>query len=220
MTNGHNRHQPIDGSNAGERQRNTSRNVRNRMAITMILNDSPQTEGNTPGRHLPLPVSQHDQMQIRQRHFDLSRPLPSVVPSYQHSGYALAQRQQWQELSVSSPEASPPVPPNRNLGPRPPRHRYAMEEYYFIWYHRIDLAWPWDRIEEKFRRVFPISRNRGGLQCKLYRILEDHGIRISEQNRSTRRRGSDLEYTTRVNFMDFFDIRFGWMVLEHHYGPQ
>ena len=85
-----------------------------------------------------------------------------------------------------------------------------------MWYHRVDLGRQWDRVREKWNRWFEVDREKGGLQCKLYRILDDHGVpRMREQNRASQRRGSDVEYIWRVNFMDFFDVRYPWMLLEH-----
>jgi hypothetical protein len=46
---------------------------------------------------------------------------------------------------------------------------------YFVWYHRIDLCWPWKEIRESFNGQFPnhLPPSFHALQCKFYRFIKD-----------------------------------------------
>ena len=59
------------------------------------------------------------------------------------------------------------------------RPAYSIEEQHFIWYLRIDRGYLWPDILDAFNARF--SRNGGqrklnGLQCRYYRLLDQHGI--------------------------------------------
>ncbi|RMZ75422.1 hypothetical protein DV738_g5491, partial [Chaetothyriales sp. CBS 135597] len=150
------------------------------MSIFMVLNDTDDTTSMRPDRTLPQPVRQygiqypsvdhhhrHDQANPNNTATDLSTAYQRFdSPSDLAPGYLPA--------AVVLPQMS--IPPYRGQPSRPPRYRYSEEEFHFLWYHKNDLGLAWDRIEEKYRLYFDQCRSKGGLQCKLYRILEEHGI--------------------------------------------
>lgn len=78
--------------------------------------------------------------------------------------------------SASSSSGRPSPPGDRER--RSFRPTYSEEEVDFIWYHRVDLRWEWADILSAFNYQFPErnSREVGGIQCKYYRHLENHGL--------------------------------------------
>ena len=64
--------------------------------------------------------------------------------------------------------------PARSRSFRPP---YLEEQSLFIWFHRVDLNWPWDEVRAAFRRTFnEEGRKKDGLQCKYYRVRAQYGV--------------------------------------------
>lgn len=61
--------------------------------------------------------------------------------------------------------------------------------------HRItgtDLGEGWDEVERKFQCQFGDKREKGGLQCKFYRLLEEFGVeKVRDQAKSGHRRRGD-----------------------------
>lgn len=86
-------------------------------------------------------------------------------------------------LSLASSRSS--VAPNE--GRRQFRPTYLEEEVYFIWYHRIDLGYDWQDINDAYNAQFPDRRREGfgGIQCKYYRYCEEFGIpKVRQRNRA------------------------------------
>ncbi len=76
----------------------------------------------------------------------------------------------------------------RSRRPRPPCKKYSVEQAHFLWYHRTDLGEGWDDVEREYEYQFGDKRGKGGLQCKFYRVLDDHGVeKVREQARSGQR---------------------------------
>ena len=71
-----------------------------------------------------------------------------------------------------------PQPAQMPRKPREPRQsiKYTREELHFLWYHRLDLGLGWEEVEAQFNRRFRPERNKPGLQCKYYRVLENEGV--------------------------------------------
>lgn len=73
------------------------------------------------------------------------------------------------------------------------RYNYDDEEKYAILYFRIERAEKWSDILRNFEELFPpgrsrrkpgkaltelyVERRKGGLECRYYRLREDHGFR-------------------------------------------
>ncbi|KEF58032.1 uncharacterized protein A1O9_05955 [Exophiala aquamarina CBS 119918] len=55
-------------------------------------------------------------------------------------------------------------------------HKYTREQEHFIWYHRTDLHMPWDQVEHEYKQYFNHDREKGGLQCKYYRVLNSYNV--------------------------------------------
>ncbi|KAI4207490.1 MAG: hypothetical protein LQ346_000535 [Caloplaca aetnensis] len=77
-------------------------------------------------------------------------------------------------ISTSSSSARPSPAGDRER--RSFRPTYSEEEIDFIWYYRVDLRWEWEDIHSAFKYQFPDSREKGGIQCKYYRHLENYGF--------------------------------------------
>lgn len=60
--------------------------------------------------------------------------------------------------------------------PRGACHKYTREQEHFIWYHRTDLHMPWDQVELEYKQYFEHEREKGGLQCKYYRVLDFYRV--------------------------------------------
>ncbi|KAJ9498666.1 hypothetical protein H2202_005852 [Exophiala xenobiotica] len=100
-------------------------------------------------------------------------------------------------------------------GPKkPPREKYTDEEAYFIWYHRIDLNMPWDQVKEAYSRTFSETRKKAGLQCRFYRIVDQHKVtKVRQQGRPDRSiRGGHIE---KFGVIAQTDRRYYWMRPEH-----
>ena len=94
--------------------------------------------------------------------------------------------------------------------PRPPCKKYSLEQVYFIWYHRTDLQQSWDEVERAFYRHFGDKREKGGLQCRFYRTLEEQKVeKVREQARSGRRRRGDM--VGKYGVVQRTTERFPWM---------
>ncbi|RMD42217.1 hypothetical protein DV735_g2907, partial [Chaetothyriales sp. CBS 134920] len=216
------------------------------MSIFMVLNDTDDTPPMRPDRTLPQPVRQQYEYGVQYASVDY-RPRPDQTRQSQDTAADLSMSNGClrldtpSDLSMSNscqrldtpsdlapgylsaavvlPQMS--IPTYRGQPSRPPRYRYSEEEFHFLWYHKNDLGLAWDRIEEKYRLYFDQCRSKGGLQCKLYRILEEHGIpKLRDLNRGTHRRGCSTGSGPRVNFMDHVSTRYEWMLPEHGGGSR
>ena len=106
-----------------------------------------------------------------------------AIPTPDHSTHFSrsrknSRRQNLTPTASTDGEGSPPshenVVPARSRNFRPP---YLKEHYLFIWFHRVDLNWPWDKVWAAFCRTFNEERrDKDGLQCKYYRVRAQHGI--------------------------------------------
>ena len=59
------------------------------------------------------------------------------------------------------------------------RPAYSTEEQHFIWYLRIDRGYLWPKVLDAFNARFSHNSGRrklSGLQCRYYRLLNQHGI--------------------------------------------
>jgi hypothetical protein len=91
---------------------------------------------------------------------------------------------------------------------RESRKKYEGEQGYFIWYHRTDLQQCWDEVERKFDAHFGQNREKGGLQCKFYRILREHNVpKVREQGRP----GQANAGVSKFGVMQQTNARFKWM---------
>ncbi|RMZ92178.1 hypothetical protein DV736_g574, partial [Chaetothyriales sp. CBS 134916] len=197
------------------------------MSIVMVLNDIDDTPIMRHDRTLPQPVQQYGAQctPLEQRSWHDQTNQGAVVDLSKAgrrlenpSGLALGELHS-EPAALGLPQMLTPT--QRGQTSRPPRYRYSEEEFHFLWYHKNDLGLAWDRIEEKYRLYFDQCRSKGGLQCKLYRILEEHGIpKLRDLNRGTHRRGASGRHVTRVNFMDHVSTRYEWMLPEHGGGAR
>ncbi|KAG9770759.1 hypothetical protein KCU88_g6533, partial [Aureobasidium melanogenum] len=107
---------------------------------------------------------------------------------------------------------------NDNKRKQPPRDKYDQEEAMFIWYHRIDLALPWSRVQQAFQQQFHEQRGKAGLQCKFYRILTSHHI---EKVRAQRTPGEKRRPEDRAEWgvIAQTPYRYAWMLPLHRYQP-
>ena len=104
--------------------------------------------------------------------------------------------------------------PQRQSTTRAPRPKYTIEQVYFIWYHRTDLGEPWDEVLEAYRMQFAEQREKGGLQCKFYRLLEDHKVeKVRAQTRSAS--DSPRDKVGRYGVVQRTTKRFKWMNYAH-----
>ena len=92
-------------------------------------------------------------------------PRPSSSRSSRFSPYA---------RSDSSRSTSPDD--NVRVRPRSFRPAYEQDQSDFVWFHRVDLGWSWQDTEAAFHEQYPGERNKGGLQCKYYRVRDANGI--------------------------------------------
>ncbi|KIW15190.1 hypothetical protein PV08_05235 [Exophiala spinifera] len=103
--------------------------------------------------------------------------------------------------------------PNARISRSPPREKYTEEKMFFVWYHRVDLDMPWDKVTNAYNCFFPEDRNKGGLQCRFYRALNQYNVKkIREQARHGRITGGEIE---KFGVLDCTNRRFTWM-LPHH----
>lgn len=134
---------------------------RHTMAIDNVLNkadDEPQTSGSlSPASKSSSPEDPHD-------------------PRNPHSS-----------------RSSSPDQPNK---PREFRSPYQEEQHLWIWFFRIDMRRTWDEVALAYNRYWhpneryfvpeDAPRKKGGLQCKLYRVLETYGLpQVREQEQTS-----------------------------------
>ncbi|KAL6249883.1 hypothetical protein RBB50_003739 [Rhinocladiella similis] len=107
--------------------------------------------------------------------------------------------------------------PNARLSKIPPREKYTEEKMFFVWYHRVDLDMPWDKVTDAYNCFFPEDRRKGGLQCRFYRALDQYNVqKIRQQARHGRIRGGLIE---KFGVLDCTNRRFTWMLPEHLADP-
>ncbi len=117
---------------------------------------------------------------------------------------------QWQPLEQPKSQSTSRRP-SAGHGPRP---KYTIEQVYFIWYHRTDLVEPWDQVLAEYELQFEQHRNKGGLQCKFYRLLDDHKVeKVRAQTRSASDSPSDR--VGKYGVIQRTNKRFKWMRYEH-----
>lgn len=134
------------------------------------------------------------------------------MPSSPHRPHSLSSRQ-------SSVGPSTPRGGQYGAVSRQSRPKYPKEEELFIWYMRIDLRLSWDKIETLFNAQFPASRERGGLQCKFYRVLKEWGVdKVRDQNLHSRDPEKDPQTGT-YGVIKRTNMRFQWMKPEHQRMP-
>ena len=120
--------------------------------------------------------------------------------------------------SVASSLSSDDSTTNKeSRGFRPP---YTLEQQHFLWFFIIDLNRSWDETLRQFGRTFPSEvRNKGGLQCKFYRVLSDEGLQKRDLNKKERQ--ADVKRMTgdpdRYGFWLRKRIRYPWM---HDYASR
>lgn len=185
----------------------------NPMSIRSLLNehDRPQSDGlailfNVGQRPLPPMIVPND-----------------VSDSIVHSGPRPLAYRTYSQASLSSIETSPTISSSdtvsrRGSVARAPRPKYSDDQGYFIWYHRTDLAEPWDRVLQEFAKQFNHRRPKGGLQCKFYRLLGDWGVeKVREQARQSQSRSRDS--VGRYGLVQRTNLRFPWMRQDHISAP-
>ena len=193
------------------------------MKIASVLNDSDRDDEE------PLSTNQHRKQQTD------SYLAQVLIRSATHcssqgliarSASALTRPRAWSSSTQSSAEitsfarplaCSTRSPVERAFSPRRAnRPKYSVEEEAFIWFHRVDLDQEWDTVVRAFNRQFRRShrRDKSGLECKLYRVLNHYGV---PQIREWRRRGNRMvqEVTTYYGIIESTDIRYPWMGPRH-----
>lgn len=146
------------------------------------------------------------------------RPLPSnnlldTAAMYPSVPQHLAYRPYGGSMSAADTSMS-----RRGSAARAPRPKYSDDQGYFIWYHRTDLAEPWDRVLQEFAKQFNHRRPKGGLQCKFYRLLGDWGVeKVREQARQSQSRSRDR--VGQYGLVQRTTLRYDWMQPEHINAP-
>jgi len=149
-----------------------------------------------------VPTAQHDLKHLKIMHQPQSDRVTMV---------------RWHTLQKPNPR------PNRRArsSTREFRPKYAIEEAYFIWYHRTDLNEPWEQVLQEHRAAFPSKRGKGGLQCRFYRLLDEHKVEKvraqtgSPEDSLDRSRG----VVGRYGVVQRTGKRFKWMKAEHQDVP-
>ncbi|KAI1610555.1 hypothetical protein EDD36DRAFT_421630 [Exophiala viscosa] len=94
------------------------------------------------------------------------------------------------------------------------RQKYQDEQSFFIWYHRTDLGLPWDQVMEMYRRYWKEDREKSGLQCKFYRILDQYNVdKVRKQTKMGR--SSAREKKGKFGVLQRTNRRFPWMKPDH-----
>jgi len=108
--------------------------------------------------------------------------------------------------------------PSSSKPPRARRHKYSDEEAYFIWYHRTDLEWQWDRVLARYNQIFECPRGKDGLQCKFYRLLGEWGVeKVREQARQNQH---NKDRIGQFGVVERTGLRFPWMTAYHQQQHQ
>ena len=98
--------------------------------------------------------------------------------------------------SPGNPDSSRSSSPDQPNKPREFRSPYQEEQHLWIWFFRIDMRRTWDEVAFAYNRywhpneryVVPedAPRKKGGLQCKLYRVLENYNLpQVREQEQTS-----------------------------------
>lgn len=211
MKQGPNRNRAKTGPpSSGSRKSRPRSDPSNPMAISSIVNDDNHSERETAPRtrshSIQLPPLE------RSLHTSRQRSDPFIYgPCYQStSSFAVQQAPE----NPNSPTSS-----EKSMTIRAPRPKYEIEQIFFIWYHRTDLSLPWDEVLHKYREQFQQSRQKTGLQCKFYRLLDDWGVeRVRAQVRNSHRTSNDSVGAYGVIQRTWH--RFAWMRPEEmHLAP-
>lgn len=201
------------------------------MSIRSILNgDDTEDQDRRPvprrqGRHPALyrgetqyahsyqgPASASRPIRYRSRSLEVV-PTHSPVRPLSHA----ADRQAIQPMF--SMRSSPPRQQRRQSTSRPPRPSYEEEQALFIWYHRTDLAEPWNVVVFEFERQFQDPRAKGGLQCKFYRTLSDWNVE-KVRAQAYHPQDSPKDWAVgRYGVIQRTNKRFAWMRPEHYHAP-
>jgi hypothetical protein len=98
-----------------------------------------------------------------------------------------------------------------------PRRKYQQEQSFFIWYHRVDLGLSWNQTMDAYEQHWHEQREKGGLQCKFYRILDQHKVlKVREQNKTDRRaRKATLPQGRNFGMLGVTDKKYHWMLPQH-----
>ncbi|KIW99655.1 uncharacterized protein Z518_11068 [Rhinocladiella mackenziei CBS 650.93] len=94
--------------------------------------------------------------------------------------------------------------------------KYGDERAYWIWYNRIDLNRSWDILTNDYCHVWNEKREKGGLQCKFYRLLGEHRILKVRKQMAKKRKGYPVE---RFGMVERTNLRFPWMLDRHRQQP-
>lgn len=208
-------------------QQHTRTSWSNPMAIRSLLNEDtrPGTDDRSPlvqltqGQSLtrpraqtsPLPVKTGPGIARRERHSSATTWTAPVGTPAQTKMSPPQRRQPRQRRSPPSPSRRPPAP-------RAARLTYTLEQLCFVWYHRTDLAEAWDEVLAAYKVQFCQQREKGGLQCRFYRLLKDNRV---ETVRAQRRSASDspTDRVGRYGVVQRTNKRFRWMKDEHFCAP-
>lgn len=108
--------------------------------------------------------------------------------------------------------------PRRQSIKREARPTYTEEEQMFIWYFRTDLEMCWDDVHSEFLRHGFRRRDKGGLQCKFYRVLSDWDVpKVRSQAKKLR---SEKHNTVgQFGLVQRTTRRYSWMSPEHQTAP-
>ena len=226
-----NRHSAAEGIRQRSNERDEPRrrsHLSNPMAIRSLLNEEEMLAANKDH-----PAEQQSQKQSFARPRSQTTQLSTVVqprmarretefsiPSMTEPATPLSQRwksttMDWQPEVITNRRSTP----RRRSGSRVVRPMYTREQLFFIWYFRTDLAKSWDQVRSAYNVQFPDQREKGGLQCKFYRVLKDHQVeRVRAQTRSSLETAKD-NVTGRYGVVQRTNERYRWMRDEHLRTP-
>jgi len=97
------------------------------------------------------------------------------------------------------------------------RPAYPREHEAFIWYQKDDLDLEWNVVAARYRTQFGVTRNKGGLQCKYYRIREGCGAPPVRRSRKGRR--DPHEDPVHYGVVRCSEMRYSWMLPHHQRYP-
>lgn len=109
--------------------------------------------------------------------------------------------------------------PTRTPRVRAPRPKYTPEQGLFIWYHRTDLCEAWDVVISEFKVQFKEAREKGGLQCKFYRMLDQYGVQKVRLQKKVVGDDPKHRFIGAYGVIQRTSERFRWMRIHHQNTP-
>ena len=160
------RHDPLRGLSSDSVSR------RNSMAIRDMLN--PSVEASLDSRSLSYEQSTDDEAVPSMASLTTVSPVLNGPVEQARSNTAASRRRRSMSSCNGGDKSSRFEGPARTRAFRP---TYGYEQVMFLWFHDIDLNMRWDDVVNLFKAMWPGDpREKGGMQCKLYRVLEQYNI--------------------------------------------